>query len=187
MPFEFKPTRIPDVLLITAGRFRDERGYFLETFRDAAFRENGVDLSVAQVNESVSCARTVRGMHYQLEPHAQGKLARVLRGSVLDVAVDLRTGSPTFGESVAEQLSADAGTMMWIPPGFAHGFCVTSDTAEFEYKCTEFYVPEDEFAVAWNDPQIAVAWPVEEPVLSARDAGAPPLADLGERLPVYEG
>jgi len=178
MPFEFESTDIPDVLLVTAARFGDARGYFLETFREAAFHEQGVDLRIAQVNESVSCARTVRGLHYQLEPHAQGKLVRVLRGSVLDVAVDVRRGSPHYGRHVAIELDAESGRMMWIPPGFAHGFCALVDDTHFLYMQTREYSPEAEAGFSPLDPELGIDWPFasDELVLSDKDRELPPLS-----------
>jgi len=182
MPFEFESTDIPDVLLVTAARFSDARGYFLETFREATFHEHGVDLAVAQVNESVSCARTVRGLHYQLEPHAQGKLVRVLRGSVLDIAVDVRRGSPHYGRHVAIELGADDGRMMWIPVGFAHGFCALTDDTHFLYLQTAEYKLDAEAGFTPLDPELGIEWPFaeEELILSEKDRELPPLA--GARL-----
>ena len=179
MPFEFEPTDIPDVLLVTAARFHDARGYFLETFREAAFHEHGIDLRVVQVNESVSCARTLRGLHYQLEPHAQGKLVRVLRGSVVDVAVDVRRGSPHYGRHVAIELDARHGGMMWIPPGFAHGFCALEDDTHFLYMQTAEYTPEAEDGFTPLDPELGIAWPFAEAdlILSGKDRELPPLAE----------
>jgi len=177
MSFEFEPTDIPDVLVVTAAHFPDARGYFLETFRESAFHKHGVDLRVAQVNESVSCARTVRGLHYQLEPHAQGKLVRVLRGSVLDVAVDIRRGSPHYGQHVAIELDADNGRMMWIPPGFAHGFCALTDNTHFLYLQTAEYELDAEAGFMPLDPELGIEWPFAEGelILSDKDRALPPL------------
>ncbi len=178
MPFEFESTAIPDVRLVTAARFHDARGYFLETFRAEAFHEQGIDLRAAQVNESVSCARTVRGLHYQLEPHAQGKLVRVLRGAVLDVAVDVRKGSPHYGQHVAIELDADNGRMMWIPPGFAHGFCALADDTHFLYLQTAEYEPAAEAGFTPLDATLGIDWPFAEAdlLLSDKDRALPPLA-----------
>jgi len=179
MPFEIEPTEIPDVLVITTRRFDDTRGHFLETFRDSALAEHGIDLHIAQVNESVSRVRTLRGLHYQLDPHAQGKLVRVLRGSVLDIAVDLRAGSPWFGQHVSQELSAESGRMMWVPPGFAHGFCALSDGAHFLYMQSREYHPEAEAGIHPLDPALKIAWPfrADELILSEKDAVLPPLTE----------
>ena len=164
-------TAIDDVFLIAPQVFGDERGFFMETFRQSWFEEAGVDADFVQENHSLSNQGTLRGLHYQIK-QAQGKLVRVIRGEVYDVAVDLRRSSPTFGQWVGEYLSADNKRVMWVPPGFAHGFYVTSDTAEFVYKCTDYYAPQHERTLLWNDPGVGVAWPVPEnatPILSAKD------------------
>ena len=184
---KFTPQRIPDVVLVEPDVHRDDRGFFLESYQQRKYAEGGIDAVFVQDNHSRSGRGTLRGLHAQLGAHAQGKLVRVVAGSVFDVAVDIRVGSPTFGQWVGAELSAENFQQLWIPPGFAHGFCVTSDVAEFEYKCTDFYVPSAEIVIAWNDPDIDVAWPLAEPLLSARDAAAKGLAAQRDRLPVYEG
>jgi dTDP-4-dehydrorhamnose 3,5-epimerase len=175
---------VPDVVLVEPDVFRDERGFFLETWREERYRQSGIDARFVQDNHSRSRRGALRGLHAQLDP-PQGKLVRVVAGVVFDVAVDIRLGSPSFGRHTAATLSAENFLQLWIPPGFAHGFCVLSDAAEVEYKCTEPYRPEGEIAIAWDDPELGIAWPIRDPVLSARDARAPRLAALRERLPVH--
>ena len=172
---KFTPTRIPDVVLIEPKVFGDHRGFFMETWQAQVFAKAGIAAPFVQDNHSRSAHGILRGLHYQLK-HPQGKLVRVISGEVFDVAVDIRKDSPTFGQWVGELLSADNRRMLWVPPGFAHGFYVLSDSAEFLYKCTEFYAPEHERSILWNDPTLAIAWPLPkgaEPVLSAKDANAP--------------
>jgi dTDP-4-dehydrorhamnose 3,5-epimerase len=172
------------VLLIEPRVFGDARGFFFETFHADRYREAcGIDAPFVQDNLSRSVRGTLRGLHFQ-EPDAQGKLVYVLRGSVFDVAVDVRLGSPQFGRWFGIELSEENKRQMWVPPGFAHGFCVTSDLADFAYKCTAPYAPHHDRAVAWNDPQINVAWPIADPILSAKDAAAPRLSDAPV-LPAY--
>jgi dTDP-4-dehydrorhamnose 3,5-epimerase len=171
------PTDLPGVLLIEPRVVKDERGFFLETWHAARYHEAGIDLPFVQDNASRSTRGVLRGLHAQ-NPQAQGKLVGVLDGEVFDVAVDLRLGSPTFGKWFGAYLSAEAGRQMWIPPGFAHGFVVTSDSALFTYKCTAPYAPEAELAIRWDDPQIGIEWPLADPVLSPRDAAAPFLRDV---------
>lgn len=167
---KFTPTAIPDVVLIEPQVFADERGFFMETWQRRKFAEAGIDVDFVQDNHSRSVKGTLRGLHYQLPPHAQGKLVRVTVGEVFDVAVDIRRGSPTFGRWVGEYLSAQNKRMLWIPPGFAHGFYVTSDVAEFQYKCTDYYAPACERCIRWDDPQLAIAWPLAgEPLVSGKD------------------
>ena len=176
----FVPGYIPDVVLVEPRVYGDERGFFLETWHAQKFAEAGIDAAFVQDNHSRSAGGVLRGLHYQVE-RPQGKLVRVLAGEIFDVAVDLRRESPTYGRYVTAVLSAANHHQLWVPPGFAHGFLVTSDGAEVAYKCTEFYAPELERAIAWNDPEIAVPWPLpagRAPVLSARDAAAPPLAGV---------
>lgn len=167
-------TSIPAIKLIEPKVFGDERGFFMETWNERAFREAGIDARFVQDNHSRSVKNTLRGLHYQIK-QPQGKLVRVTRGEVFDVAVDLRVGSPTFGRWVGEYLSEDNSRMLWVPPGFAHGFLVTSDTADFQYKCTDFYAPEQERAIHWADADLAIDWPLgsnEEPVVSGKDSQA---------------
>ncbi|WP_422126395.1 dTDP-4-dehydrorhamnose 3,5-epimerase [Thioalkalivibrio sulfidiphilus] len=163
-------TAIPDVLLIEPDVFGDERGFFMETWQRKKFAEIGIDYDFVQDNHSRSIKGTLRGLHYQLPPRAQGKLVRVTVGEVYDVAVDIRPGSPTFGRWVGVYLSAENRHLFWIPPGFAHGFYVTSEVAEFQYKCTDYYAPELERCIRWDDPQLSVAWPLEgSPLVSVKD------------------
>jgi dTDP-4-dehydrorhamnose 3,5-epimerase len=171
------PTAIPDVLLIEPKVFGDARGFFFESWNARAFREaTGVDASFVQDNHSRSARGVLRGLHYQLR-QPQGKLVRVARGAVFDVAVDLRRASPHFGRWVGAELSEDNQRQLWVPPGFAHGFLVLSESADFLYKTTDYYAPEHERCVAWNDPDIAIAWPPGiTPVLSQKDSRGQPLA-----------
>lgn len=180
------PTEIPAVLLVEPRVFPDERGFFLETYHAGKYREQGLSAVFVQDNHSKSVARTLRGLHAQVAPHAQGKLVRCVEGEIWDVAVDVRRGSPTFTRWVARTLTADNFHQLYVPPGFLHGFCVLSETAQVEYKCTDVYSKEDELSVVWNDPDLAIHWPVAEPVLSPKDAAAPCLADVLDRLPDYE-
>ena len=170
------PQRIPEVVLIEPTVHGDARGFFFESFHARRYADAGIFLPFVQDNVSRSGKGTLRGLHFQ-EPNAQGKLVQVLRGEVFDVAVDVRQGSPTFGQWVGVELSEDNRRQLWVPPGFAHGFCVTSELAEFSYKCTEFYAPECEQGIAWNDPDLAIPWPVSAPILSKKDAAAPRLAE----------
>ena len=181
------PTTLPEVLLVEPKRFGDARGYFLETFHQARYAEAGIKLGFVQDNLSRSAQGILRGLHLQ-HPNAQGKLVYVLEGEVFDVAVDVRVGSPNFGKWTGALLSSEDHRQLWIPPGFAHGCCVTSDTALFAYKCTALYTVADEVGMAWNDPAIGIAWPVAEPQLSAKDKVQPRLADIDPaRLPRFEG
>lgn len=168
-------TRIPDVKIIEPRVFGDERGFFMETWNERVFREAGIDVTFVQDNHSRSVKNTLRGLHYQIK-QPQGKLVRVTHGEVFDVAVDIRQHSPTFGQWVGEYLSESDKRMLWVPPGFAHGFFVISDGADFQYKCTNFYCPENERAIHWSDQKIAIAWPIEEgnsPIISKKDEIAP--------------
>ena len=169
-------TSLSGVLLIEPAVFGDSRGYFIETWHAERFREAGLDLQFVQDNQSRSLRGVLRGLHYQ-EPKAQGKLVRCSRGTLFDVAVDVRAGSPQFGRWFGAELSEENHRMLWIPPGFAHGFCALSDVADLAYKCTAFYDAAADHAVAWNDPEIGIVWPVASPVLSAKDAAAPRLRD----------
>jgi len=176
---EIISTAIPDVLLFKPKVFGDERGFFMETFRQSWFEEVKIDQTFVQDNHSASEKGVLRGLHYQLR-QPQGKLIRVIAGEVYDVAVDLRKDSATFGQHVATVISAQNKLIMWVPPGFAHGFLVLSETAEFVYKCTTYYDPEDEYSLLWNDPALDIPWPLEkigEPTLSGKDSKAAMLAD----------
>jgi len=170
------PTALPDVLVISPNVFGDERGFFFESWNHRAFAAAGLEATFVQDNHSRSVRNVLRGLHYQIE-HAQGKLVRVCAGEVLDVAVDLRRSSPTFGQSLSVTLSAKNKQMLWIPPGFAHGFLVLSDAAEFLYKTTDYWYAEHERTLLWNDPALGIDWPLSgAPVLAAKDAAGRPLA-----------
>ncbi|MFN0061411.1 MAG: dTDP-4-dehydrorhamnose 3,5-epimerase [Myxococcaceae bacterium] len=175
---------IPGVLLIEPKVFGDPRGFFFETFSAKRYAEAGIDMPFVQDNLSRSSRGTLRGLHFQ-EPYAQGKLVSVLRGAVLDVVVDVRRGSPSYGKWLGVELSEENHRQLWVPPGFAHGFCVTSDVADFAYKCTGYYAPKSEHGIAWNDPDIGIRWPVSTPLLSQKDAAWPRLKDA-QTLPRYE-
>ena len=178
-------TDIPGVLIIEPRVFGDERGFFMETWQQRRYAEAGLPEQFVQDNISFSRRGILRGLHYQ-HPQGQGKLVYVLQGEVYDVAVDIRADSPHFGRSVALTLSAENRRQFYIPPGFAHGFCVTSDTALFVYKCTEFYNPALEGCVRWNDPQVGIKWPISEPTLSDKDKAAALLKEIPkDRLPQY--
>jgi len=183
---KFIPTELPGVLIVEPDVYRDPRGFFLETYVEAKYREGGVDAAFVQDNHSRSVRGTLRGLHVQV-PRGQAKLLRAVVGAVFDVAVDIRLGSPTFGRWVGIELSAENHRQIYIPAGFAHGFCVMSDVAEVEYKCSEVYVPQDEITIQWNDPAIGVRWPVAEPLLSKRDLAGQTLAQLSDRLPIFAG
>lgn len=178
---------VSGLLLIEPKVFGDERGYFMETWNQTRYAEAGIPERFVQDNLSFSRHGVLRGLHFQ-KPNTQGKLVYVLQGEVFDVAVDIRLGSPTFGQSVSMILSADNRRQFYIPPGFAHGFCVTGETALFAYKCTEFYDPKSEASVLWNDPALGIDWPVSNPEISPKDAVGVPLAEFSQdRLPVYQG
>lgn len=169
------PTALPDVLLIEPRVFGDDRGFFFESYNRRVLADAGIDAEFVQDNHSRSRRGVLRGLHYQIE-HAQGKLVRVSSGEVFDVAVDIRSGSPTFGRWLGMTLSADNKRMLWIPPGYAHGFIVLSDAAEFLYKTTDYWYPEHERTLLWSDPEIGIAWPLDgEPALAAKDAAGRPL------------
>lgn len=176
---QFIPLAVPEVVLIHPQVFSDTRGFFMETWHAKRFAEAGIDTTFVQDNHSKSRRGILRGLHYQIQ-QPQGKLVRVIAGEVFDVAVDLRRNAPTFGRWVGASLSADNKHMLWVPPGFAHGFCVLSESAEFVYKCTDFYAPEHERSLRWDDPELAIKWPLvrdEAPLLSPKDATAPLLKD----------
>jgi len=178
-------TRLPEVLIIEPRVFGDARGYFFESWSAARYAEAGVGGPFVQDNISRSRRGILRGLHLQ-NPHAQGKLVSALEGEVFDVAVDVRVGSPRFGQWVGELLSSRNRRQLWVPQGFAHGFCVLSEDAIFHYKCTDSYHPESELSVAWNDPAIGVEWPIDAPTLNEKDAGGLRLADIpAARLPAY--
>lgn len=177
---KFKELEIPGVFLIEPRVFEDKRGFFYETYSQKLFREAGIDAVFVQDNLSRSSKGVLRGLHFQKEPMAQGKLMRVTRGRVFDVAVDIRRGSPTYARHVALELNAADRNALYIPPGFAHGFCVLEDDTEFLYKCTNFYAPELEGGVAWNDPDLCIPWPKlnVDYILSDKDMQYPPLKEL---------
>ena len=180
-------TTLAGALIIEPKIFGDPRGYFMETFQAARYAEAGIPGPFVQDNLSFSRRGILRGLHVQ-NPRPQGKLVQVLQGEVFDVAVDIRVGSPTFGKWEGVVLSAENGRQFYVPAGFAHGFVVTSETALFAYKCTDYYAPESELSILWNDPDIAIAWPLTEPQLSAKDAVALRLSDIDPaRLPKYQG
>lgn len=173
MPFTFEPTDIPDVILITPRVFDDERGFFLESYKRSDFVAAGITEDFVQDNHSFSTKGVVRGLHYQKNPKAQGKLVRAIAGTIFDVAVDIRKDSPTFGKFVSAELSAENKQMLYVPTGFAHGFAVLSDTAEVAYKTTNEYSGEHEEALLWNDSKIGINWPVSNPVISGKDKENP--------------
>jgi dTDP-4-dehydrorhamnose 3,5-epimerase len=181
----FVATGIPGVVIVEPQVFRDDRGFFLESFHSEKYRAGGIDAVFVQDNHSFSVRGTLRGLHAQ-NPGAQGKLLRVIAGEVFDVAVDARRGSPTYGRHVSAVLSAENFRQLYVPPGLLHGFLVTSETAQVEYKCTTLYRPDAELCVAWNDPDLAIPWPIADPILSPRDAAAPRLRDVQGRLIDYE-
>jgi len=175
MPFRFARTEIPDVLIVEPRVFPDERGFFMETYKRSEFAAQGIAESFVQMNHSKSSKGILRGLHYQKRPKAQGKLVHALAGEIFDVAVDIRRGAPTFGKSVAVSLSSANKKMLYVPAGFAHGFCVLSDEAEIVYMTTEEYAPECEAGIRWDDPKLAIAWPIAGPRLSDRDQHWPGL------------
>jgi len=179
-------TSLPGVLIIEPSVFRDERGFFLETYSASRYESAGVRATFVQDNHSRSLKGTVRGLHLQ-RTKPQGKLMRAVSGSMLDVAVDVRVGSPTFGKWTSATLSGENFKQLYVPPGFAHGFAVLSDVVDVEYKCTDYYDRNDELTVLWNDPAIGIEWPQGQAILSERDRGAGPLASLMDLLPRYGG
>jgi dTDP-4-dehydrorhamnose 3,5-epimerase len=178
---KFLPREIPEVILVEPTVHRDDRGFFLETYHQRKFSDGGITAAFVQDNHSYSVRGTLRGLHAQLKK-PQGKLVRAVVGEIFDVAVDIRPDSPTFGKWVGEVLSGENLRQLWVPPGFAHGFCVVSETAHVLYKCTEIYDPQDETVIAWNDPEIGIGWPVESPLLSPRDLAAPKLVQVEDLL-----
>jgi dTDP-4-dehydrorhamnose 3,5-epimerase len=179
------PTRLPGVIIIEPDVHRDGRGFFLETFHADKHRALGIPGPFVQDNHSRSIARTLRGLHLQVR-RPQAKLIRVIEGEIFDVAVDVRRGSPAFGRWVGVPLSAEGFKQCYVPAGFAHGFSVISEVAQIEYKCTDLYDPASEIGIAWDDPALAISWPVEHPLLSDRDRHHPPLAELTALLPLYD-
>ena len=169
MPFSFTPKEVPEVILITPKQFSDKRGFFLENFKESDFKNYGIITKFTQDNFSRSTQNVLRGLHYQKNPKAQVKLVSALRGEIFDVVVDIRKGSPTYGKWVAEILSDKNHNILYIPEGFAHGFCVISETADVLYKISNEYSPEHEKGIIWNDPMINIAWPIDKPVLHEKD------------------
>lgn len=180
MPFQFERlTQIPDVIYVKPRIFGDDRGWFTETYKHSDYTAHGIPQEFQQDNHSYSAqAGVLRGLHFQVPPQAQGKLVRCLRGSILDVAVDIRRGSPTFGRWVAVELSAKRQDQLWVPPGFAHGFVTREPNCEVAYKTTAEYAPQLERTIRWNDPVLAIDWGTTTPILAPRDAAAPMLAEL---------
>jgi dTDP-4-dehydrorhamnose 3,5-epimerase len=182
-----KKTKLSGLLIVEPDVFADTRGFFLETWSATRYEQAGIPGPFVQDNASFSVKGILRGLHFQ-HPRAQGKLVQVLSGEVVDVAVDIRAGSPTFRQWVSEVLSGTNHRQMYVPPGFAHGYCVTSETALFSYKCNDFYNPATEGGIIWNDPDLGIDWPVHEPALSAKDADYPRLKDVPpDRLPPFGG
>lgn len=182
MPFTFQRLDIPEVVLIKPQVFHDDRGFLMETYKAPDFAAFGIRDSFVQENHSCSFKNVIRGLHYQNPPFEQAKLIRVIRGRIFDVAVDIRKGSPTWGKWVAVILSEESRESLYIPPGFAHGFCVLSEAAEVIYKTTNVYSPECEGGIAWNSPEIKIDWPIRAPILSRRDASLPSLAQADVRF-----
>lgn len=180
---KFFETDLPGVIVIEPAVFEDKRGYFMETHHRDKFAEAGITLPFVQDNHSHSSRGTLRGLHFQ-NPHPQGKLVRAINGTIFDVAVDIRRGSPHFGQWVGVELSSNNRKQLWVPPGFAHGLQVVSETVDVLYKCTDVYAPEEEHVIAWSDPDIGIDWPLKEPYLSDRDKAAQNL-NQASRLPNY--
>jgi dTDP-4-dehydrorhamnose 3,5-epimerase len=178
MPFNFKRLAIPEVILIKPGIFSDARGFFAEIYKYSDFTQIGINEHFVQDNYSRSKKGVLRGLHFQKDPNAQGKLVQCIKGKIFDVAVDIRKGSPTFGKWISAELSGDNYHMLYVPPSFAHGFVVLSKIAEVLYKCTKEYSKEDDSGIIWNDPDLNIKWPVKKPVLSEKDAKLPKLCDV---------
>jgi dTDP-4-dehydrorhamnose 3,5-epimerase len=183
---KFVRSALPEVIVIEPDVLQDRRGFFLETYHVDKFRAGGIVDTFVQDNHSRSTAGTIRGLHLQLQ-RPQGKLIRVIEGEIFDVAVDVRRGSPSFGRWVGHSLSAENFRQCWVPPGFAHGFCVLSEFAHVEYKCTELYDPAGELGIVWNDPALGIVWPIQNPIVSDRDRRHPKLAELLAMLPEWRG
>jgi len=178
MPFTFKRLEIPEVILVSLKSFPDERGFFLESFKDSEFTANGIKTRFVQDNFSHSVNGVLRGLHYQKNPEAQAKLVIALRGEIFDVAVDIRKNSPTYGKWVGEILSESNHNSLYIPEGFAHGFCVLSKEADVLYKVSQEYSPENEKGIIWNDPEINITWPIDKPILQEKDSKLPVLKNV---------
>jgi len=178
MPFNFKRLKIPEVILVEPPVFPDERGFFMESFKESIFNENGINTKFVQDNYSHSIKETLRGLHYQKNPSAQAKLVTAFKGEIFDVAVDIRKGSPTYGKWVGEILSEKNHKLLYVPQGFAHGFCVLSDEADVIYKVNNEYSPETDRGLLWNDPEVGVKWPIEKPITSKKDQQQPLLENI---------
>jgi dTDP-4-dehydrorhamnose 3,5-epimerase len=183
---DLKQTSLPDVVVIRLDEHTDDRGFLVEQYHEPRFAAAGLPTTWRQDNHSRSKAGVLRGLHFQIG-RPQGKLVACLRGTVFDVAVDVRVGSPTFGRWTSVTLSENLPQLLWIPPGFAHGFCAMSEVADITYKCTDVYAPGNERGVVWNDKEIGVEWPIREPILSPRDRALPSLRDVMNELPRYSG
>ncbi len=186
MPFSFEQLSIPEVVLIKPRIFGDARGFILETYKHSAFADHSVPVSFVQTNHSHSSRGVLRGLHYQKQPKAQGKLIGVVTGAIFDVGVDIRRGSLTYGKWVGAEITEENHHLLYVPPGFAHGFCVLSATADVIYQMTAEYAPDLERGIVWNDAEIGISWPVENPELSDRDAAQPQLRDADNNF-VYQG
>lgn len=182
MPFTAETTSIDGLLVIRPQRFPDDRGWFMETYKESGFAKMGITETFVQDNHSVSARGALRGLHFQLAPHAQGKLVTVVRGAVWDVAVDIRPASITFGRWYGLEIRSDEPLLFYMPPGFAHGFCALENNTRFVYKCTAEYNKESERGIRYDDPELAISWPVERPGLSAKDAALPSFADIRREL-----
>ena len=184
MSFEFMDTNIPEVKVIIPKVFKDKRGFFIESFKKSDFVKNGIPFEFVQDNYSNSSKDVLRGLHYQLNPQSQGKLVRCIKGSLLDVVVDIRKGSPTYGKYVSVKLTGINFKMLWVPPGFAHGFLSLEDNTEMMYKCTEEYSPDYDSNIAWNDFEIGINWGINDPIISEKDKFAPSLKDAKNNFEV---
>jgi len=178
---QFLPTKIPDVILVEVPEFGDHRGFFMETYHAEKFGDGGISANFIQDNHALSQKNILRGLHYQLK-FPQGKLIRCIQGEILDIVVDIRRSSPTFGQWVGGNLSSENARQLYVPSGFAHGYLVLSEHAEVEYKCTELYHPEDDYGILWNDPAIGIDWGIKNPILSEKDKQQPLLKEVKEKL-----
>jgi dTDP-4-dehydrorhamnose 3,5-epimerase len=181
---KFISTALSGVMFVEPDVYRDQRGFFVETYRYDKYAKGGIDVSFVQDNQSRSTRGTVRALHAQRR-HSQGKLVRAISGMIFDVVADIRRGSPTYLQWISVELSSDNFRQVYVPPGFAHGICILSELAEIEYKCTDYYDPDDELRIIWNDPSIGIQWPVDAPILSAKDAAAKTLNEQADLLPAF--
>jgi dTDP-4-dehydrorhamnose 3,5-epimerase len=186
MPFQFTSLRIPEIILVEARSFADDRGFFAETYKRSEFAAHGIEDAFVQSNLSHSRRGVLRGLHYQKHPRAQAKLVTVLSGEVFDVAVDIRRGSPTYGQWVGLTLLVEPLRLLYVPAGFAHGFCVLSETADVLYKVSDEYAPDLDRGIIWNDPEIGIRWPLDQPVLSPKDAQLPSLREADHNFEMGE-